>query len=194
VEGTDLRAGGHGRRQDIGAQRTAGVDHGLAAVQPNAPGQFGQRVVGDGQDDELDLLDERLGLGERAGTLDLAGEALAATGVAAGHGVDRPASPGHGYAQRRAHRSPADDAGDGPLARTRVLVGMGVSVGMDLPVGPVAMVTGRHRVKVDAGGVDGRLGVGPVALGVVARQGAPGLHRVPAPGARRSRYASTHRV
>ena len=54
--------------QDLGAERAAGVDHRLAAVHPEARGQRGDGVVGDGEDDQLDLLDEGLRLGERPAT------------------------------------------------------------------------------------------------------------------------------
>ena len=43
----------------------AGVDHRLAAVHPEAARQRRDRIVRDGEDDQLDLLDEGLGLDER---------------------------------------------------------------------------------------------------------------------------------
>ena len=63
VERPDLRAGGHGRFEDLGAERPAGVDHRLAAVQPERLRQRRDRVVRHGEDDQLDLLDEGLRLG-----------------------------------------------------------------------------------------------------------------------------------
>ena len=67
-----------------------------------------------------------------------------------------------------------------------------MAVGVDLVA--VAVVAGRGRIEVDAGSLDGRLGLGAVALGVVARERAPRLHRRPAAAVGRSRYASTQRV
>jgi hypothetical protein len=69
---------------------------------------------------------------------------------------------------------------------------MGVAVGVDLLA--MAMVAGRQRVEVDAGRLDGRLGLGAIALRVVARERPPGLHPCPAATVRRARYDSTHRV
>ena len=77
MEAADLGAGGHRRLEDLRAQRAAGVDHGLAAVQPDRPGERGEGVVGDGHDDQLDLLDEGLRLGERARAAGQPGQPLA---------------------------------------------------------------------------------------------------------------------
>ena len=66
-----------------------------------------------------------------------------------------------------------------------------VSVGMDVTVS-VAVVTGRYRVEVDAGGRDGGLGLGAIALGVVAREASPWLHSAPPVG--RAQYACIQRV
>jgi hypothetical protein len=76
-----------------------------------------------------------------------------------------------------------------------------MTVRVDLTV-VVAVMTGRDGIKVDAGVLDGRLGLGPITLRVVARDPAPGLHRTGAPRAparpaltaRRARYACMHRV
>ena len=45
---------------------------------------------------------------------------------------------------------------------------MSVPVGMDGPI-VMAMVTGRDRVEVDAGGVDGGLRLGSITFRIVAR-------------------------
>ena len=78
---------------------------------------------------------------------------------------------------------------------------MAVAVGVDLAVA-VAVVPGWDRVEVDTGGLDGRLGLGAIALGIVARAPAPGLHGRQAErgptrstmAARRARYACINRV
>ena len=87
VEGADLRARGHRRGEDVGAEQTARVDHRLAAVHPEASRHRRNGVVGDGQDDQLDLVEEGLGLGKRPGALDQRPEPLAASGVTAGNGT-----------------------------------------------------------------------------------------------------------
>ena len=74
-------------------------------------------------------------------------------------------------------------------------MGMGVAIRVDRV--PVAVLARRDRIEVDAGGLDGRLGLRPVTLWVVAGQGAPRLHRGTGrdgASAARARYASTHRV
>ena len=63
----DLGAGAHRRREDLRPERAAGVDHRLAAVHPERAGQRGDGVVRDGQDDQLDLVEDRLRVGEDAG-------------------------------------------------------------------------------------------------------------------------------
>ena len=73
-------------------------------------GERGERVVGDGDDDQLDLLDEGLRLGERPGAAGQAGQPLAPGRIAAGDRLDRPAGPGQGEGQRAADRAAADDA------------------------------------------------------------------------------------
>ena len=94
--------------------------------------------------------------------------------------------------QRAADRTAADDAGGRALAGLGVLMRVLMAVGVDLVA--VAVVSGRGRIEVDAGGLDGRLGLRAVALGVVTRERAPRLHRRPAAAVGRSRYASTQRV
>jgi len=58
----------------------------------------------------------------------------------------------------------------------------------------VAVERRRDRIEVDAGGFDGRLGLGPVALGIVAGEVAPGLHASSGAARGAAWYASTIRV
>ncbi len=158
-------------------------------------GEVGDRVVGDRDDDELDLLDEGLRFGERPRAVQRRGDARTPVRVAARDGVDRPAGPDQGGAERGPDGTTADDPGRGPLTGAGVPVGVRVTVRVHLVA--VAVVTGRDRVEVDARLGDGRLGLGAVALRVVAGQRTPRLHRVTwavAASAARARYASTHRV
>ena len=74
------------------------VDHRLTAVHPDRRCKRRERIVGDRQDDEFDLLDEGLGVDERPLDGHEAPEPLAPTRVAAGDGVDRPAGPGQRHA------------------------------------------------------------------------------------------------
>ena len=53
--------------EDLGPERAAGVDHRLAAVHPERGGQRADDVVRHGQDDQLDLVEDRLRVGEDAG-------------------------------------------------------------------------------------------------------------------------------
>ena len=175
MEGARLGPGRHRRRQDVRPQRAAGVDHGLAAVQPDAARERLQRVVRDGEDDEFDFLDEGLCLGEPARPVDEAREPLPPDGIPTGDGEDRPAGPRQGDAERRPDGSAADDPGDRALPRPGVLVRMCVAVGVDLLA--VAMVAGRQRVEVDPRVLEGRLGRRALARGVVTGQRTPGLHR-----------------
>jgi len=192
METADLRPRGHRRLEDIGAEGATGMDHGLAAVQPGLCRERSELVVRDGDDDQLDLLDERLRFGECARATGQPGHPLTAGRIAAGDRLDRPAGAGQGQGERTPDRAAADDPGRRTLARTGVLMGMLVAVGVDLVAVPV--VTRRGRIEVDAGGLDGRLGLGAVALGIVTRERAPRLHRRPAAAVGRSRYASTQRV
>ena len=162
--------------EHLGSERAARVDHRLAAVHPDLAGERLDRVVRHGQDDQLDLLDEGLRLGERPGARRPAREPRPPAGVAAGDRMDRPAGPAEGEPERGPDRAGADDAGRRRLARPRALVRVGVPVSVDLAV-VVAVVARRDGVEVDAGRRDRRLGLCAVALRVVARQRAPRLHR-----------------
>ena len=90
---------------------------------------------------------------------------------------------------------PADNPGRRSLAGLRVVVRVGMAVGMGLLAVPV--LARGDRVEVDPGGLERRLGLGVVALRVVAGQRTPGLHDGATSlgaSAALARYASTHRV
>jgi hypothetical protein len=94
-----------------------------------------------------------------------------------------------GEAERRADRARPDDPRRWEVTRTRPNVRVRVPVRVDLTIA-VPVVTRGDRIEIDAGPVDrgGRLGA--VALGIVARQPAPGLQRGPPRRPdRRARYA-----
>ena len=188
MEPADLGPGGHRRLQDLGAQGAAGVDHGLAAVHPDPPRHRLDGVVGDGQDDELDLLDEGLRLGEGPDALDQAREPLAATDVAAGDGMDRPAGTAQGDAEGGPDRARPDDARVRRLARQRVVMGM--------------RVVGR-RVSSPCGWWPGGTGSRSIPAASMAasvsararRAASPGRssHAFTGQGPGRARYACIHR-
>ena len=148
MEGAGLGPGRHRRGEDLRPERAAGVDHRLAAVHPERAGQRRHDVVGDGQDDQLDLVEDRLRVGEDAGDIDQRAEPLAPARVAAGDRVDRPAGARQRDAQCRPDRAGADDADDRRLAGPGMDVGMGV-VGRVGLVG-VAVRARRRRIEVDA--------------------------------------------
>ena len=122
-------------------------------------GERRERVVRDGHDDQLDLLDEGLRLGEGPRAAGQPGQALAA---GRGRGWRRPgpaSRPGSGRAPSAVPTAPPPTMPGGrALTGPGVLVGMGVAVGVDLVA--VAVVARRDRIEVDAGGLDGRLGLG----------------------------------
>jgi hypothetical protein len=106
--------------------------------------------------------------------------------------MDRPAAARQGDAERRPDRAGPDDADDRRLARPGVEVRVDVIARVDL----VAVAVGARRdgIEVDAGRLDGSLGLGTVALGVVAREIAPRPHRARAEVIGRSCRGSTRRV
>ncbi len=193
------------------------MDDRLAAVQAEAAGDDGDRVVGDGDDDELRVVEKRVRLGEGANAWHEAAKALAPPGIAGRDRADDPTRAIEGHAERGSHGSRADDSDDRRLARLGPDMGMGVRLGV--VVGParravmrvVAAGTARARLRVQPDparlelvehrGVVGRALV-RVSLRLVAGL-APGSHpptpqrrrRPSHPGrAGRSRYASTRRV
>ena len=123
MERPDLGAGGHRRGEDLGAERAAGMDHRLPAVHPERGGERRDGVIGDGQDDELDLVEDRFGVREDAADLDQRTEPLAPTGVAAGDRVDRPAAAAERDTEGRPDGPGPDDPDD------RRLAGAGMDVG-----------------------------------------------------------------
>jgi hypothetical protein len=170
---------------------------GSSTSAPSAPlvclcREGGELVVGDGDDDQLHLLDEGLRLGEGPSATGQTGHPLPSGRIPAGDRLDRPTGSGQGQRERAADRTATDDASGRALPRPGVLMRVLMPVGVD--VVPVAVVPRWGRVQVDAGGLDGGLGLGTVALGVVPRERPPRLHRRPAAAAGRSRYASTQRV
>ena len=188
----DLGAGAHRRRQDLRPQGAAGVDHRLAAVHPEGGSQRGDGVVRDGQDDQLDLVEDGLRIGKDAGHLDQRAEALPAAGVAAGHGLDRPAGAAQGDSERGPDRTGPDDPDDRRLAGSGVGVRVDVVARMGLVT--VAVAAGRDRVEVDAGRVDRRPRLGAGHLRVVAGQVAPAPHQRGPRQAGRAGRTSTLRV
>ena len=93
------------------------------------PASRRDRVVGDGQDDQLDLVEDRLRVGEGAGDVDQRAEPLAPGRVAAGDRVDRPAAAGQRDPERRPDRARPDDADDRRLARAEWTCGWAWSPG-----------------------------------------------------------------
>ena len=128
------------------------MDHRLAAVHADAGGEGRDHVVGDGQDDQLDLLNEGLRLGERAHPVHELPEPLPASASRlATAWIGQPARR-QGGAERGADGARPDDARVRRLAGLGVVMGMHVVVDVDLVAMPVVPV--RHRVQVDAGLVD----------------------------------------
>ena len=91
-------------------------------------GEAGEGVVRDGQDDQLDLVEDGCRFGERARAADEPAEPLPATGIAAGHRGDRPAAAAEGDPEGRADGSGTDDPQERRVAGRGVLVGMAVGV------------------------------------------------------------------
>ena len=128
------------------------MDHRLAAVHADAAGDRGDRVVRDGQDDQLDLLDERLSASAKART-----PATSSGTARAGRGRGwRPrgsaSPPGQGHAERRPDRARPDDPDERRLAgRSSAGAGWAWSCGR-----AVAVVRGRGSARVE---VDARLAI-----------------------------------
>ncbi len=178
-------------REDLRTEGAAGMDHRLAAVQPERAGQGGHDVVRDGEDHQLDLVEDWLRIGEDPVDVDQRAEPLAPRGVATGDRVDRPARARQGDAERSADRAGADDADDRRLTGGRVLVRVDVVGGLAIGV---TVRAGDGRVEVDARLGDGLLHLRPIALRVVAGEAAPGLHRGGPERVGEGRRGFTHRV
>ena len=194
VEGADLRPGRHRRREDLRPEGTAGVDHRLAAVHPERAGQRGDGIVGDGQDDQLDLVEDRLRVGE-----------CPVTPTSELNRSRRPASRlATAWTGQPARVSATPSAV--PTAPAPTMPMTGGSPGPEwrwgwtwsLGVGLIAMTVRarRRRIEVDAGRLDGGFLLGAlvrlILLRVVARQVAPGPHR--RRGSRRISSDSIRRV
>ena len=118
------------------------------------------------------------GLGERARAGDERPEPLAAAGVAAGDGVDRPAGPAQGDAERRPDGARADDPDDGGSPGSACWCGWAWSSGWTSS--PWRWWPGGDRIEVDARPAS------MVGLGLARRSRsgsspgsvAPGLHRL----------------
>ena len=103
MERPDLRSGGHRRHEGLRAECAARVDHRLTAVHPEGAGQRRDDVVGDGEDDQLHLVQHGVRLGEDPAAVDEPTEPLPPAGIPTGHGVDRPAATRQGDAEGRAN-------------------------------------------------------------------------------------------
>ena len=190
----DLRAGGACRLQNLRTERTGGVDHGLAAVHPELAGKAPDDVVWNGEDDELDLVEQRVCFGEPARPGYERAEALPVRLVAGCHGPDRPAGSMKRRPERRADGPGADDPGHRWLAGLRLGMGMAVRARLRIQVDAFAL-EGVERFRIGRGACPGC----PLVL-LATASGAPDLHgaagvRRPRRGpAAESRYSSMRRV
>ena len=173
MERADLRPSGHRRGENLGAEETAGMDQGLAGVEPEGAREGGDRVVGNGEQDQLDLVEQRVRLGEGAGAGDQVAEAGTPFGIAARDRRDRPARPHKRHSESSADRTRADDPDDRVLARFGV--GMGMRVVMGVGAVAVAVLTGSLRVELDA--LPFELLERPAPIRVTRRLVRPGPHR-----------------
>ena len=198
VERAGLRSGPERRRQHLRAEQSAGVDERLAGVQAQAAGDRGDRVVRDGEDHEIDVVHQGVGLGERPGARHRLPEPLAADSGRARRprppasrpdrgrsrarapprrrprcprSGARPAPRGCGRARGRAVRPRRGGARGGraaPRARRR-RPSVGVVVASAWSSSGVLLVRG--RVEVDALGLELRAALGVLggpALGALA--------------------------
>ena len=148
VERSDLGPSGHRRLEDLGPDGARGMDHGLAAIEAKLAGEDGQRVVGNREDDQLNLVEKRRRLREATRARDQASEPLAAGGIARGNGDDRPAGARQGHAEGRPNGARPHDPDGRRFVWPRVHVGVGVIGGMDLVA--MTVLAGRDRIEVDA--------------------------------------------
>ncbi len=131
MECSDLAAGSSGGLQDFRTQDAACVDQGLTAVEAHRVDDLGNRVVGDGEDRQLDVVKNRRGFHERAGPGDERSKPLAPTRVPARDGNHRPAGARDCHSERRTDRPGPDDA-DGRCGLPDVLVRVRIGMGVDL--------------------------------------------------------------
>ena len=149
------------------------------AYRRRLPGERLHHVVGHGEDHELHVVDERVGLREGPHAADPLAEPLAAGRVARRHRADRPPRAMERDAQRGAHGPRADDPDDRALARAGVRMRVRVVAGVlhvTVPVGPARFPFAgglaararplRQRIEVDPVLVE-------VAQRLLVRLGAP---------------------
>ena len=139
MERARLGPGRHGRLEHLRAEQPAGVDHRLARVQAEAARERLDDIVRDGEHDELDVVHERVRLGEGADPRDELAEPLAPGRVARRDRAHGPARPRQRDAEGRPDRARADDPHDRPLARA----GVRVRVDVVARVLEVAVAVGR---------------------------------------------------
>ena len=156
------------------------------------PRERRDRIVGDGQDDQLDLVEDGLRIGEDAADVDQRAEPLAPAGIPARHRVDRPAGSTQRHAERGADRTGPHDADDRGPARLRLDVRVGMVAGMGGIA--VAVEARRRRIEIDARLGDGGLLLRAIPFRIVARKVAPGLHGAPPPAIVGGRRTCIRRV
>jgi hypothetical protein len=159
---------------------------------PRRTRDLGDGVVGHAHDDELDLLQQRVRLGEGAGAGYQGVEPVATSRVARCHGDHRPAGSGQCDAERGADRAGTHDPDQRWLTGRTMPMGMRMVVDVGLVAVPVS--PRRLGIEVDprlADGVGGALGVVPPALVLVVRPGSHDQRARPIVG---WRYSSTRRV
>ncbi len=147
VERSDLCSCSHRRLEDFGSQGTRRVNHRLAAVQVEAPGQARQGIVGNGEDDELDLIQEGGRLGEPSSSRHKGSKSLPTARVAGGNRPDRPAGMGERDPESRANRPGTHDPDDRRFIDSRVEVRMGMVRRVDLVT--MAVLARRNGIQVD---------------------------------------------
>ena len=117
MERADLGPGGHRRGEHLGPEQPARVDHRLPAVHAQAACERGDRVVGDGHDNKLDLIEQRVGLCEGPGPADQLAEPSPALRIPARDGRNRPAGPRERDRKRASYGPAPDDPDDRWLSR-----------------------------------------------------------------------------
>src|SRR6185503_18171825 len=182
VERADLRARRPGRLEHLCPQDPGGMHERLAAVEPELAGQLADRVVGDCEDDQLGLVEDRRRLDEGTDRRDQRAEPLPPRVVP---GADRDHRPA-GAMQRRPERGPDRPGADDPDERWLARLGALVRVAVAGLLGPVMSMPGRIQVDPLAAQLVEGDGIGR-SRRAVAGIPAPGLHAVRG-------YPSTRRV
>ncbi len=160
MERSDLSSRRHRGREGLGPEQSAGMDHRLAAVHVDRARDRGDRIVRHGDDDQLDLLDERRGVAERANPGDEPAEPVPSRLAPAGDGVDPPAGPVESHAEGRPDRAGPDDPDDRRLARAALNVRVSVGMGGMVVIRAVVRAVVRAVIAIDVlGGAEpGRSG------------------------------------